>query len=140
MEQMTIKNELILDWSRPRLTMAAIGVGQQGTGGNYATVGGRCRRRKKMKKGGWHMWRQQEKRKEVCRVMKMGMLNVGTMTGKGRELADIIQRRKVDVLCVQETRWERKQGEGHWQWLQVVLLWRGWEEKWGRNYIEKRSD
>ena len=35
---------------------------------------------------------------------------------------------------------ERKQGEGHWQWLQVVLIWRGWEEKWGRNYIEKRSD
>ena len=52
------------------------------------------------------MWRQQEKRKEVCRVMKMGTLNVGTMTGKGRGLADIMQRRKVDVLCVQETRWK----------------------------------
>ena len=52
------------------------------------------------------MRRQQEKRKEVCRVMKMGTLNVGTMTGKGRELADIMQRRKVDVLCVQETRWK----------------------------------
>ena len=28
------------------------------------------------------------------------------MTRKGRELADIMQRRKVDVLCVQETRWK----------------------------------
>uniref|UniRef100_A0A7N6AN85 Endonuclease/exonuclease/phosphatase domain-containing protein n=1 Tax=Anabas testudineus TaxID=64144 RepID=A0A7N6AN85_ANATE len=28
------------------------------------------------------------------------------MTGKGRELADMMERRKVDVLCVQETRWK----------------------------------
>ncbi|MCJ8736311.1 hypothetical protein PDJAM_G00258110 [Pangasius djambal] len=33
-------------------------------------------------------------------------LNVGTMTGKGRELADMMERRKVDILCVQETRWK----------------------------------
>ncbi|KAK3542234.1 hypothetical protein QTP86_021394 [Hemibagrus guttatus] len=26
--------------------------------------------------------------------------------GKGRELADIMERRKVDILCVQETRWK----------------------------------
>ena len=32
-------------------------------------------------------------------------MNVGTMTGKGRELADMMERRKVDILCVQETRW-----------------------------------
>ncbi|KAK3571265.1 hypothetical protein QTP86_005981 [Hemibagrus guttatus] len=28
------------------------------------------------------------------------------MTGKGRELADMMERRKVDVLCVHETRWK----------------------------------
>ncbi|ROL49068.1 Craniofacial development protein 2 [Anabarilius grahami] len=28
------------------------------------------------------------------------------MTGKGRELVDMMQRRKVDILCVQETRWK----------------------------------
>ncbi|KAK3542098.1 hypothetical protein QTP86_014017 [Hemibagrus guttatus] len=28
------------------------------------------------------------------------------MTGKGRELADMIERRKVDILCVQDTRWK----------------------------------
>ena len=27
------------------------------------------------------------------------------MTGKGRELADMMQRRKVDILCVPETKW-----------------------------------
>ncbi|KAK3516862.1 hypothetical protein QTP70_027082, partial [Hemibagrus guttatus] len=27
-------------------------------------------------------------------------------TGKGRELADMMERRKVDILCVQETRWK----------------------------------
>ncbi|KAI5624641.1 hypothetical protein C0J50_15787 [Silurus asotus] len=28
------------------------------------------------------------------------------MTGKGREVADIMERRKVDMLCVQETKWK----------------------------------
>ncbi|KAK3521102.1 hypothetical protein QTP86_001894 [Hemibagrus guttatus] len=28
------------------------------------------------------------------------------MSGKGRELADMMERRKVDILCVQETRWK----------------------------------
>ncbi|MCJ8737661.1 hypothetical protein PDJAM_G00026650 [Pangasius djambal] len=28
------------------------------------------------------------------------------MTGKGKELADMMERRKVDILCVQETRWK----------------------------------
>ncbi|KAK3538624.1 hypothetical protein QTP86_008836 [Hemibagrus guttatus] len=38
--------------------------------------------------------------------LRIGTLNVGTMTGKGRELADVMERRKVDILCVQETRWK----------------------------------
>ncbi|KAI5628040.1 hypothetical protein C0J50_8278 [Silurus asotus] len=28
------------------------------------------------------------------------------MTGKGREVADMVERRKVDMLCVQETKWK----------------------------------
>ncbi|KAK3556129.1 hypothetical protein QTP70_005613 [Hemibagrus guttatus] len=39
--------------------------------------------------GGRRVHRQREKRK-----------------GKGRELADMMERRKVDILCVQETRWK----------------------------------
>ena len=38
--------------------------------------------------------------------MKVGTLNVGTMTGKGGELADMMMKRKVDIRCVQETRWK----------------------------------
>lgn len=33
-------------------------------------------------------------------------MNVGTLKGKEGELADMMERRKVDVLCVQETRWK----------------------------------
>ncbi|KAK3553897.1 hypothetical protein QTP70_012727 [Hemibagrus guttatus] len=54
----------------------------KGAGGNWATVGRRSR-------GGRRVHRQREKRK-----------------GKGRELADVMERRKVDILCVQETRWK----------------------------------
>ena len=38
--------------------------------------------------------------------LKIGTLNIGTMTGKGRELADLMERRHMDILCVQETRWK----------------------------------
>ena len=38
--------------------------------------------------------------------VNVGTLNVGTMTGKLRELAAVMVKRKVDILCVQETRWK----------------------------------
>ncbi|KAK3550868.1 hypothetical protein QTP70_007369 [Hemibagrus guttatus] len=85
---------------RPGLTTTAIGaVDLQGTGGNWATVGRRSR-------GGRRVHRQREKRKGESVGLRIGTLNVGTMTGKGRELADMMERRKVDILCVQETRWK----------------------------------
>ncbi|KAK3568140.1 hypothetical protein QTP86_031379 [Hemibagrus guttatus] len=90
----------IPDRSRPGLTMTAIGaVDLQGAGGNWATVGRRSR-------GGRRVHRQREKRKGKSVGLRIGTLNVGTMTGKGRELADMMERRKVDILCVQETRWK----------------------------------
>ena len=36
----------------------------------------------------------------------MGTLNIGTMTGKGRELADMMEQRNVDILCLQERKWK----------------------------------
>ncbi|KAK3572610.1 hypothetical protein QTP86_000856 [Hemibagrus guttatus] len=85
---------------RPGLTTTAIGaVDLQGAGGNWATVGRRSR-------GGRRVHRQREKRKGKSVGLRIGTLNVGTMTGKGRELADMMARRKVDILCVQETRWK----------------------------------
>ncbi|KAK3535140.1 hypothetical protein QTP70_004796 [Hemibagrus guttatus] len=38
-------------------------------------------------------------------MMVLGNL-ITTLAGKGRELADMMERRKVDILCVQETRWK----------------------------------
>ncbi|KAF7706367.1 hypothetical protein HF521_019621 [Silurus meridionalis] len=99
--RITNKN-FIPDWSRPGLPMTATGiVSLQGTGGNWATVGQRRR-----KKGEKRLQRQQGK--EKCRrvEVRVGTLNVGTMTGKGREVADMMERRTVDMLCVQETKWK----------------------------------
>ncbi|KAK3530329.1 hypothetical protein QTP86_023938, partial [Hemibagrus guttatus] len=95
-----VSTNFIPDRSRPGLTTTAIGaVDLQGAGGNWATVGGRSR-------GGRRVRRQREKRKGKSVGLRIGTLNVGTMTGKGRELADMMERRKVDILCVQETRWK----------------------------------
>ncbi|XP_066946150.1 craniofacial development protein 2-like [Macrobrachium rosenbergii] len=38
-------------------------------------------------------------------VLRVGTLNVGTITGKGREIADLMKIRKISILHVQETRW-----------------------------------
>ena len=38
--------------------------------------------------------------------VRVGSLNVGTVMGKGRSLADMMETRKVGVLCVYETRWK----------------------------------
>ncbi|KAK3537270.1 hypothetical protein QTP70_007006 [Hemibagrus guttatus] len=94
-----VSTNFIPDRSRPGLTTTAIGaVDLQGAVGNWATVGRRSR-------GGRRVHRQREKRKGKSVGLRI-TLNVGTMTGKDRELADMMERRKVDILCVQETRWK----------------------------------
>jgi exonuclease III len=42
----------------------------------------------------------------VERDLRIGTLNIGTLTGKGREIVDMLERRKLDILCLQETRWK----------------------------------
>ena len=37
-------------------------------------------------------------------VVKIGTLNVGSMTGRGQELVDLMERRKVKIMCLQETK------------------------------------
>ena len=39
-------------------------------------------------------------------LIRVGTLNIATMTGRGRELADMMERRNVDILCLQETKWK----------------------------------
>ena len=75
------KNVILMpDRSWPGLTKTASGtVVQQGAAGKYATVGQR------RKRGGKHA-RDKHKRRMGRKKMevKVGTLNVGTMTGKGR--------------------------------------------------------
>ena len=56
-------------------------------------------------------------KKLAQKSVRVASLNVGSMTGRGREIADMMRRRRVDVLCVQETRWKgnkaREIGEGY---------------------------
>ena len=40
------------------------------------------------------------------KTIRMGTLNVGSMTGRGHELVDFMERRKINILCVQETKWK----------------------------------
>ncbi|XP_067138146.1 uncharacterized protein [Centruroides vittatus] len=51
------------------------------------------------------------------RVLRVGTLNVGSMTGRGMEVVDMMQRKRIDILCVQETRWRgdkaKELGDGY---------------------------
>ena len=53
---------------------------------------------------GGKQWRKRKERNQERIKLRVAILNVGTMTGKGREVADLMERRRVDILCVQETR------------------------------------
>ncbi|KAK6743228.1 hypothetical protein RB195_010468 [Necator americanus] len=49
--------------------------------------------------------------------VRLATLNVGTLTGRSCELADSLRKRRVDICCVQETRWKgsksRELGDGY---------------------------
>ncbi|XP_019227380.1 PREDICTED: craniofacial development protein 2-like [Nicotiana attenuata] len=38
--------------------------------------------------------------------LRVGSWNIGTLTGKSIELGKILQKRKINIACVQETRWK----------------------------------
>lgn len=50
--------------------------------------------------------RRDRLKKLVKLDVRIASLNVGSMTGKGREIADLMARRRIQILCVQETRWK----------------------------------
>ena len=94
----------ILDQSWPRLPTTASGVAQQGTCQNYATA--KHRESKSRKRGGKRVKRQWEVWKGRCSFIRVRTLNIEMMTGRGKELADMMERRNVDILCLQETKWK----------------------------------
>jgi exonuclease III len=40
--------------------------------------------------------------------VRIGIWNVGSLMGKLREVVDIMIRRRVNIICVQETKWKRQ--------------------------------
>ena len=42
----------------------------------------------------------------MCARICLASWNVGSLTGKLRELVDTVTRRRVNILCVQETKWK----------------------------------
>ncbi|XP_063865377.1 craniofacial development protein 2-like [Scylla paramamosain] len=45
----------------------------------------------------------------------VGSLNVRSMTGRSREVADLMKRRKINILCVQDTRWRGNKAIDNWE-------------------------
>ena len=73
----------------------------------------------KTRRGGEY-WRKkkerEERRKDMKIEIKVGRLNVGTMTGKSREIVDLMECRNVDVLCTGNTGNDGKeQRQGAWE-------------------------
>ncbi|EYB93783.1 hypothetical protein Y032_0179g754 [Ancylostoma ceylanicum] len=47
-----------------------------------------------------------DERPRLKTLVRVGSLNIGTLTGKTREVADFMKQRRIRVLCLQETRWK----------------------------------
>ncbi|XP_047498467.1 craniofacial development protein 2-like [Penaeus chinensis] len=52
-----------------------------------------------------------QKRSKRRRDISVATLNVGSMTGRSREVVDLIERKRINVLCVQETKWKGKEAK-----------------------------
>ncbi len=44
--------------------------------------------------------------KKLVQHLRLATLNVGTLTGRTRKLADALRTRRVDFACMQETKWK----------------------------------
>ena len=82
---MRIVDKSIPDRSRPRLPTTASGVAQQVTCGNYVIT--KHSKNKSRKRGVRRVKRQREVWKERRSLIRVGTLNIGIVTGRGRELA-----------------------------------------------------
>ncbi|VDL72953.1 unnamed protein product [Nippostrongylus brasiliensis] len=47
-----------------------------------------------------------DERPRLKKLVRIGTLNVGTLTGKSREVADLMKRKNIQIVCLQETRWK----------------------------------
>ena len=132
---MRYNHQSIPDRSGLGLPTTASGVAQQGTCGNYATA--EHSYNKSRKRGGRRVKRQWEVWKGRRSLIRVGTLNIGTMTGRGRELADMMERRNVDILCLQETKWKESKARNiGTNYFTTELM----EKKWNRDSDEGGTD
>ena len=56
-------------------------------------------------------------KKRASEGLRVATMNVGTLTGRGREVVELMKMRRVSILCVRETRWKgnkaKELGEGY---------------------------
>ena len=86
---MRCDDESIPDRSRPRLPTTASGIARQGTCRNYATAG--LGENKRRNRGGRRVKRQRELWNQRRTFIRVDTLNIETMFGRGRELADMMK-------------------------------------------------
>ncbi|KAK6756300.1 hypothetical protein RB195_014607 [Necator americanus] len=71
--------------------------------------------------------------------VRLATHNVGTLTGRSRELADSLRKRRVDICCVQETRWKgsksRELGDGY----KLIFIYHGTSNRNGVGIILNES-
>ena len=95
MFSMRVLFDFIPNWSRPGITTTVTSDWAPRAIGGHATW---------MQRRGGNQWRRKErnKKRKKAKKIKLGIttLNMGTMAGKGREVADLMERRGVDILCV----------------------------------------
>lgn len=52
-----------------------------------------------------------------AKVLRIGSWNVGSMNQKSYQLEEVMLRRKIDILCVQETKWKNLGNKSRF-WIQ----------------------
>ena len=108
------------------------------TCGNYAAAYATAKHceNKSKKRGGKQVKKQREAWKGRCSLIRVGTLNIGTMTRRGRELADMMERRNVDILCPQETRWKGSKARNIGGGCKIFYNGADGRKKWDRDSAE----
>ena len=93
-----VKSDFIPDRSRPAETTIVTSDWVPRVTGGHSTW---------MQRKGGKQWRRRkernEERKKAKKIkLRVATLNFGTMTGKGRDVADLMERRGLDILCVRK--------------------------------------
>ena len=80
---------------------------EQGSGHHLNGVLHLCRGVVKNEQGSSHLTRRVRRARKLVEPtrIRLGSWNVGSLTGRLRELVDSAIRRRVNILCVQETKW-----------------------------------